>query len=86
MKAQPGDRLIIRRLDVGAPARDGEILEVHGVNGAPPYLVRWSDDGQEGLIFPGADATIQHFEPTAEPRATRHDALKLVEQKGTEER
>jgi len=68
MTAQPGDRLIIRRPDVGAPARDGEILEVHGANGAPPYLVRWPDNGQEGLIFPGTDAAIQHFEHTADSR------------------
>jgi hypothetical protein len=22
--------------------------------------VRWSDDGHEGLVFPGPDATIEH--------------------------
>jgi len=33
--------------------RDGEILEVHGEDGGPPYLVRWSDSGHESLVFPG---------------------------------
>lgn len=47
---------------VGEPPRDAEILEVQGADGGPPYLVRWSDTGHEGLIFPGTDASIQHFE------------------------
>ena len=42
-----------------------EILEVHGAAGAPPYLVRWSDTDHESLVFPGPDATVQHFD--AEP-------------------
>jgi hypothetical protein len=60
MKASPGDRLVVRPLT--APLRDAEILEVHGPDGSPPYLVRWSDDGHEGLVFPGSDASIEHFE------------------------
>jgi hypothetical protein len=39
--------------------RDAEILEVHGENGEPPFLVRWLDDGHEGLVFPGSDASVQ---------------------------
>ncbi|QNN51875.1 DUF1918 domain-containing protein [Nocardioides mesophilus] len=62
MKAAPGDRLVIHSLHVDGPVRDGEILEVRGADGAPPYLVRWSDTGHEGLVFPGPDATVQHFE------------------------
>jgi hypothetical protein len=34
-------------------------LEVHGEKGEPPYLVRWADDGHEGLIFPGSDASVE---------------------------
>jgi len=37
------------------------VLEVHGERGAPPWLVRWSDDGHVGLVFPGADAEVEHF-------------------------
>jgi len=60
VRAQPGDRLIIKGHHVGDPDRDGEILEVHGSDGEAPYLVRWSVDGHEGPIIPGSDAVIQH--------------------------
>lgn len=30
------------------PDRDGEILEVRGDDGRPPYIVGWSDDGRVG--------------------------------------
>ena len=59
MHAQKGDRLVIRGHNVGDLDRDGEILEV-GEHGGPPYLVRWSDNGHEGLIFPGSDADVRH--------------------------
>ena len=61
MQAKVGDRLVVKGHHVGEPDRDAEILEVHGQQGAPPYVVRWSDDGHEGLFFPGPDATLQHF-------------------------
>ena len=60
MKAAVGDRIIVRSMHVGEPDRDGEILEVRGRDGAPPYLIRWSDDGHEGLFFPGPDAQVHH--------------------------
>ncbi|MBO0882633.1 MAG: DUF1918 domain-containing protein [Mycobacterium sp.] len=53
MYATVGDQLLPR------PIRDGEIVEVHGKDGQPPYLVRWSDTGHETLVFPGADALIR---------------------------
>ena len=73
LQAAAGDRLIVRRVHVGEPVRDGEILEVRGADGTPPFLVRWSDNGHEALVFPGPDAHVQHFEHRpAEPReATR---------------
>ncbi len=61
MRASVGDRLIVRGHIVGEADRDAEILEVHGEDGQPPYLVRWDDDGHEGLIFPGSDVVIEHF-------------------------
>jgi hypothetical protein len=61
MRAHIGDRLVIHGHRIGEPERDGEILEVRGAGGEPPYLVRWSDDGHEGLVFPGSDAYIQSF-------------------------
>ena len=61
MTAHVGDRIIVHSLHVGEPSRDGEILEIRGASGEPPYLVRWSDDGHESLVFPGPGAaTISH--------------------------
>ena len=59
LHAAAGDRLVVRSLH--GPARDGEILEVRHPDGTPPYTVRWSDTGHETLVFPGADAFVQHF-------------------------
>jgi len=59
VKATPGDRLVIKSHHVGEHDKVAEILEVHGEHGLPPYLVRWSDDGHEGLIFPGSDASVE---------------------------
>jgi len=47
---------------VDHPDRDAEVLEVRHADGSPPYVVRWSDTGHEGLVFPGPDAFIQHLE------------------------
>jgi hypothetical protein len=55
--ANVGDQLVIESRTVDAPRRVGEIVEVHGAEGGPPYVVRWSD-GHEGLMFPGADAHV----------------------------
>ena len=57
MHANVGDQLVIESRTVDAPRKVGEIIEVHGDEGGPPYLVRWSD-GHEGLMFPGADAHV----------------------------
>ncbi len=61
MQADVGDRLVVKAHNSGEPNRDGEILEVHGEDGAAPYLVRWSDDGHVGLVFPGTDAFVERF-------------------------
>jgi hypothetical protein len=60
MHARAGERLVVHSNREGAPDRDAEILEARGDDGAPPYLVRWSDDGHESLVFPGPDATVVH--------------------------
>ena len=67
MRAAVGDRLIIKGHHTGEPDLDAEILEVHGPSGTPPWYVRWSDDGHEGLFFPGSDARVEHFEPAVAP-------------------
>ncbi|HEX5997204.1 MAG TPA: DUF1918 domain-containing protein [Jiangellales bacterium] len=60
MRAEVGDKIVIKAHHTGEPDRTGEVLEVRGDGGEPPYLVRWSDDGHVALVFPGADAVIKH--------------------------
>lgn len=60
MRAKVGDRIVIKGHHVGEPDRDGEVLEVRGTDGAPPYVVRWDEDGHEALFFPGSDASVAH--------------------------
>jgi hypothetical protein len=59
MQAAVGDRLRVHASIVGHPERTGEIVEVRGADGEPPYLVRF-DDGHTALVFPGPDAIIEH--------------------------
>ena len=60
--AKPGDRLVIHGHHAGEPERDGEILEVLGEEGAPPYVVRWEEDGHVSRLYPGSDAYVQRLE------------------------
>ena len=60
MQAHIGDRLILDGND-GGPARTGEILEIRGALGQSPFIVRWSDDDDVALVFPGPGATIEHL-------------------------
>jgi hypothetical protein len=58
MQAKPGDRIVVRSRREGAHGRDGQVLEVKGADGAPPYVVQWSDTGHSGLYYPSSDAYI----------------------------
>jgi Domain of unknown function (DUF1918) len=58
MQAAVGDRLHVHGNAVGTPDKIGVIVEVHGVAGAPPYLVRF-EDGHTTLCFPGPDAVVE---------------------------
>ena len=60
MHGTVGDRIVVRGRHLGEADRDGEILEVHGINGSPPFVVRWSDDGHVGTFVPGPDARVEH--------------------------
>jgi hypothetical protein len=57
MRANVGDRLVTESNKVDSPRKEGEIVEVRGEDGGPPYVVRW-DDGHEGLTYPGPDAHV----------------------------
>jgi hypothetical protein len=66
MKAKVGDRLVVLSKHLDEPTNEGEILEVHGPDGDPPFLVRWRSNGHEALVFPGPDAHVvpsEHHAP-----------------------
>lgn len=54
------DRLVVPGAHVDAPVRAGDIVEVRGRDGTPPYVVRWDGSESTSLVFPGPDA---HVEP-----------------------
>ncbi|MGH3674029.1 MAG: DUF1918 domain-containing protein [Pseudonocardiaceae bacterium] len=58
MYATVGDRVHIKGRNVGRQEHVGDILEVRGPEGEPPYMVRFSD-GHESLIYPGPDCMIE---------------------------
>lgn len=58
MGAAQGDRIVIRGRTVESKDRHGEIIEVKGPDGGPPYLVRF-DDGHETVVFPGGDFSVE---------------------------
>lgn len=58
MRAEVGNRIVIKGHHVGEPDRDCEVLEVRGPDGGSPYLVRWGDTGHVTLLFPGSDASV----------------------------
>lgn len=59
MQAKVGDELTVKGRRQGDEDRHGEIIEVRGDDGAPPYLVRWKDE-HESTFFPSADTVIEH--------------------------
>lgn len=68
MRAHPGDQIRVRGHHTGEPDRCGEIIEVRGADGAPPFVVRWDDSGHDVLFFPGIDAMVDHLDdPLAVP-------------------
>jgi len=58
MKAHQGDHIILAARHTDEPTRHGEVLEVRGANGDPPYLVRWAD-GHTGLMYPGPGSILR---------------------------
>jgi hypothetical protein len=64
MQAEVGDRIVIKGHHIGEPERDCQVIEVHGADGGPPYLVRWEDSEHDALFFPGTDATVQPYTRT----------------------
>ena len=65
MQAAIGDRLHVHSRAVGQTEQLAEVIEIHGANGSPPYLVRY-ENGHESLVFPGPDCTVEHAHKTAQ--------------------
>jgi len=57
MRAVAGDEVVVKGRHVGDADRQGVIAEVRGADGAPPYLVRWSD-GRESVLMPSSGTVI----------------------------
>ena len=60
MKAVVGDRLVVLSRHLAAPARVGEIVEVRGPDGVPPFVVRWEGETDTVVVIPGPDAHVEH--------------------------
>jgi hypothetical protein len=60
MQAAAGDHIIIRGHRINEAAREAVVLEARGADNHAPFMVRWLDDGHEGLFFPGPDAVVKH--------------------------
>lgn len=59
-KVSVGDRITVSS-SVPGQERAAVIVEVQNGNGAPPYVVVWSDNGQRALFYPPGDARIQRL-------------------------
>ena len=68
MQAIVGDTFTIRGVHQGDAERHGTIIEIHGKDGEPPYLVRWRD-GHETVFFPSADMAVEHHPASGQPTA-----------------
>ncbi|PFG42400.1 uncharacterized protein DUF1918 [Isoptericola jiangsuensis] len=93
MHASVGDRIVTASGVVGGSVRAGVVVECPHGDGSPPYRVRWSDTGEETLVFPGPDSLVQPEGDTGgaagedAPRTARsttwHVRLTLVEAAGS---
>jgi hypothetical protein len=64
MSAKAGDEILIDGVNLGAPKREGEILEVLQRGGVVHYRVRW-DDGHDATFFPGPTTRLGWCASTA---------------------
>ncbi len=58
MKANVGDWLVVKGTTTESADQRGLITEVHGADGAPPYVVRWLANDHVTTVFPGSDAIV----------------------------
>lgn len=77
MRAKVGDELTVKGRHPGDQDRRGEIIDVIGADGAPPYVVIWRD-GAESTLFirPGHSSDTRPQDAVHEPARvvlTRHE-------------
>ncbi|MFH8728541.1 DUF1918 domain-containing protein [Streptomyces termitum] len=65
MQASVGDTLLVHGRTVGQHDRTAQVVQVLGEHGAPPYRVRFEDDGHEALMSPGPDTVVRRHEDPA---------------------
>ncbi len=70
MKAVVGDELTVKGRHQGDGDRHGEIIEIRGTEGQPPYLVQWQD-GHESVFFPSADTIVAGHRTGGKRRASK---------------
>lgn len=64
MRATAGDRIVLAGEVLDQPTRSGEVLEVRGAGGEPPWVVRW-DDGHTSTLYPGPGMSLKVTGPPA---------------------
>jgi hypothetical protein len=60
MHAVVGDRIRVSGTHLNDAVREGEVVEVRGEDGEPPFVVRWSNDGHESFFYPGPTTHVEH--------------------------
>ncbi|THJ74265.1 DUF1918 domain-containing protein [Candidatus Frankia alpina] len=63
MSASVGDRFVIHGRTVGNPQRHGVVIEIGGVDGGPPFVVRWGD----GAMGRGGERARGRSSPATPP-------------------
>lgn len=59
MRAHVGDELVVKGRHVGDDDRVGTITDIHGEDGAPPFVVTW-EDGHESIFIPTSAMIVEH--------------------------
>lgn len=78
MRAHTGDWLLIEGHSVGHVVRRGLIVSVEGHDGAPPYVVHWTDSDRQVTVFPGPDARVVSAEDLAAHDSVERDRIDRV--------
>lgn len=63
MRANVGDMLVVP----GRESRVGQVIRVVGLDGAPPYVVKWLSDGHIAMVTPSQYARIVPASRRASP-------------------